>query len=219
MNWPSFALIAMAAQASTPGTPAQPTADVLSGRIEEATRHRAELQAYLDNSPSRADLGPSARHQLNLVDQQIRSRDVEIMNLKSDLRLTRARLEGAAPGAAPTPAPDPGSLVPPAAPAQPAGLPGPDILWMGVMVLMLAPVAIAIAWRIMRGGRNSVQREEWLASEGRIQRIEDAVDAIAKDVERVSEGQRFLTNVLSEGSTPIGVPPREREPVARRAPD
>jgi hypothetical protein len=33
---------------------------------------------------------------------------------------------------------------------------------------------------------------------GRLQRIENAVDVIAVEVERISEGQRFLTRVLAD---------------------
>ena len=46
----------------------------------------------------------------------------------------------------------------------------------------------------------------------RMQRIEQAVEAIAIEVERVSEGQRFTTRLLSEMRTPsplaVGEPPR-----------
>ncbi len=42
-------------------------------------------------------------------------------------------------------------------------------------------------------------------TEARLARIEQAVDAIAVEVERISEGQRFTTRLLSEQSQ---VPPR-----------
>ena len=38
----------------------------------------------------------------------------------------------------------------------------------------------------------------------RLERIEQAVDSIAIEVERVSEGQRYTTRLLSEGRTPGG---------------
>lgn len=41
----------------------------------------------------------------------------------------------------------------------------------------------------------------------RLERIEQAVDAIAVEVERLSEGQRFATRLLSEGSA-------QKEPIA-----
>lgn len=39
-------------------------------------------------------------------------------------------------------------------------------------------------------------------TDDRLARIEAAVDAIAIEVERISEGQRFTTKLLSERSTP-----------------
>jgi hypothetical protein len=47
--------------------------------------------------------------------------------------------------------------------------------------------------------------------EERLQRIEQAVDAIAIEVERMSESQRFVTKVLAERLPPSGataLPPR-----------
>ena len=40
-------------------------------------------------------------------------------------------------------------------------------------------------------------------SDERIARIEAAVEAIAIEVERISEGQRFTTRLLSENSQPV----------------
>ena len=37
---------------------------------------------------------------------------------------------------------------------------------------------------------------------GRLERIENAVDVIALEVERISEGQRFLTRVLADSGNP-----------------
>jgi hypothetical protein len=39
--------------------------------------------------------------------------------------------------------------------------------------------------------------------EGRLERIEQAVDAIAVEMERIGEGQRFVTKLLAERPTPI----------------
>lgn len=43
-------------------------------------------------------------------------------------------------------------------------------------------------------------------SEARLARIEQAVEAIALEVERISEGQRFTTKLLSEQSRPAPKP-------------
>jgi hypothetical protein len=39
----------------------------------------------------------------------------------------------------------------------------------------------------------------------RLERIEQAVDAVAIEVERISEGQRFTTKLLSERAGEVGV--------------
>jgi len=39
--------------------------------------------------------------------------------------------------------------------------------------------------------------------EARLERIEQAVDTIALEMERVGEGQRFVTKLLAERPTPI----------------
>jgi hypothetical protein len=53
---------------------------------------------------------------------------------------------------------------------------------------------------LKRGGSPMIDA----AIEQRLERIEQAVDSIALEVERVSEGQRFTTRVLSERT---GQPP------------
>jgi hypothetical protein len=45
-----------------------------------------------------------------------------------------------------------------------------------------------------------------------MERLEQAVDAIAIEIERISEGQRFMTRLLAEGSgpaLPVGQKPAE----------
>ena len=69
---------------------------------------------------------------------------------------------------------------------------------MGAALVVLVPLAIAIAWRIARGGKRTDRKDGWRASEERMQRVEDAVQGIAADVEHVSEGHRFLTKVFAE---------------------
>jgi hypothetical protein len=55
--------------------------------------------------------------------------------------------------------------------------------------------------------------EQTRALEARLERVEQAVDAIALEVERVGEGQRFLTKLLAERAAPhpnTPASPRER---------
>lgn len=57
-----------------------------------------------------------------------------------------------------------------------------------------------------RGGAISSPQVSEIAS--RLDRMEQAIDAIAVEVERISEGQRFTTRLLSERAEPAAVPAR-----------
>lgn len=45
--------------------------------------------------------------------------------------------------------------------------------------------------------------------DARLQRVEQAMDAVAVEVERIGESQRFLTKVLTEKSLSSGADPRQ----------
>lgn len=65
---------------------------------------------------------------------------------------------------------------------------------------------IGIVWGIAWGAVRSKRAEAELPDSGsmarieqRLERMEQALDAVAVEVERVSEGQRFTTKLLAEG--------------------
>lgn len=64
------------------------------------------------------------------------------------------------------------------------------------LVAVFLPISRALA---RRADRQSLQPPVPPEIFGRLERIEQAVDAIAIEVERISEGQRFTTQLLSEG--------------------
>jgi hypothetical protein len=68
------------------------------------------------------------------------------------------------------------------------------------LFVSLAYSVRAIALATVAHKREGVRKEEEAPSltETRLARIEQAVDAIALEVERISEGQRFTTKLLSE---------------------
>lgn len=76
----------------------------------------------------------------------------------------------------------------------------PEPIIISFTLFVLSPIAIAISrliWR--RGSRIAAVAPALPADSGeRLERIEQAMDAIAIEVERVSEGQRFVTRLLSE---------------------
>src|SRR3954470_13347684 len=53
---------------------------------------------------------------------------------------------------------------------------------------------------------------------GRLERIEQSLEAVAIEVERISEGQRFTTKLLSEGRTAPGAPQIPASSAQNRSP-
>src|SRR6478672_8169124 len=98
------------------------------------------------------------------------------------------------------------TIQPPPAPVDPfdaAQLRGIEI---GGFVLMI-PIVFALARRIWRGGKRSPAMD--FESSPRLQRMEQAIESIAIEVERIGEAQRFTTKVLTD---------RQPESVANRIP-
>lgn len=68
------------------------------------------------------------------------------------------------------------------------------------ILFVLCPIAISMSRFLWR--RGSVAKQSQAPNPEhtqRLERIEQAIDSIAIEVERVSEGQRFVTRILSEG--------------------
>ena len=74
---------------------------------------------------------------------------------------------------------------------------GQELMAIVATLVTVASVvdSVAKAWaRRAAASRPGLPRE----TEGRLARIEQAVEAIAIEVERISEGQRFTTKLLAE---------------------
>lgn len=96
----------------------------------------------------------------------------------------------------------------------------PDVLTFAQVVFIAIP-AIAVLTGIGVFAHRFVERTNRLPArsaapldDARLQRIEQALDAIAMEVERLGEGQRFVTKVLAEHRpelpAPEAPPPRGR---------
>ena len=74
--------------------------------------------------------------------------------------------------------------------------------WIPIMAMAIVPIT-AIGWPLARAYARRLEQGEVSArvpSEvtARLERMEQAIDSIAVEVERISEGQRFTTKLLSE---------------------
>ncbi|MFN8580558.1 MAG: hypothetical protein U0163_06200 [Gemmatimonadaceae bacterium] len=76
-----------------------------------------------------------------------------------------------------------------------------------VMLALILPISIAFARRIWRRGQAGGSNRQL---DERFVRLEQALDAVAIEVERVGESQRYMSKMLGQGAAqPIEVPERD----------
>lgn len=99
-----------------------------------------------------------------------------------------------------------------------AGLGSGQLLALSIVsvIFVLAPLAIGFArtlWK--RSNRPAPPPPVFNEAAQRLERLEAAVDTIAVEIERISEGQRFVTKLLSEAQPApmLGAGQRSAEPV------
>jgi hypothetical protein len=100
----------------------------------------------------------------------------------------------------------------------------PDGTWIPIVMFASAPI-IAIGYPIARAFAKRMEaasREPQIPSDvsARLERMEQAIDSIAVEVERISEGQRFTTKLLAERTAgaqgaPAGLAPALENPPPR----
>ena len=212
-----------AAQAPVAATPVPLAAPTAAEMYEAVRAMRSELrsqQARLESTrrsissrlrDSRlSDTDRSGLEQrLTSVDQQLASLDKQVA--AADASVAQA-------------AAVPGAVVPPAPPVRNG--PPDAVFAMGALFILAVLLPLSIGWarRLWRRGAAAVTAlPEELGI--RLTRLEQATDAIAIEVERVAEGQRFVTRLLSESpalhalgagqAQPIGIKAREAAEVRR----
>jgi hypothetical protein len=122
------------------------------------------------------------------LESQIRSIDARIEALDKELVAANARVASTAlvPGATVEPRPNRD------------GPPEEVYVLSGMFIgLVLFPLSIAWGLRIVRRGKAKIAALPQELME-RFTRIDQAVDAMAVEVERIGEGQRFVTRLMSE---------------------
>jgi hypothetical protein len=83
------------------------------------------------------------------------------------------------------------------------------------MVIALLPLSIALARRIWRRSATVVTSLPREITE-RLARMEQAVEATAEEVERIGEGQRFLTRLFTEGEGARAIGAGAAQPLERK---
>jgi hypothetical protein len=157
----------------------------LGRQLNRAEEQRQEIQREL----SRTGLGSVERAgleaRLKVTDARIASLDAEIA--AADQRVATA---AAVPGA---------TIEPPRVVVNRSG-PPEEAWFLGGMfiIFVMMPVAVAYARRLWRRAPVSMMTEMPPELTDRLTRLEQAVDAVAVELERVGEGQRYVTRVFTE---------------------
>jgi hypothetical protein len=78
-------------------------------------------------------------------------------------------------------------------------------------------ISLIAAWVTRRRQPAIPPNDSLQRIEGRLSEMQHSLDAVAIEVERISEGQRFATKLLSERAAPVPDANGTREPVPRGA--
>lgn len=169
----------------------------LQDQLESAREQRTELGEQLRGVPG--ELRPGIERQLQVIDERI-------VQLERDLTTTGRLLTAASP-----------ELLAQTAEAQaraearPAGNDEDEMLvggFAGGVLLMLLVGSVRRRFRRRAEARRPATAATAAAGDDpRMDQLTQAVDAIAVEVERISEGQRFVTQLLAEGRDPRQVAP------------
>lgn len=180
-----------------PGNAAQTLAIPMTRAEVAAIRaRRSELSSQLISaSGRRRDLAEELRTASGSdragLEQRIAVLDERIVQLESDIAQTGRLLTGAPAGVLASARGEPilGGFQP-----------GQVVAFAIVLtIFVLAPLAVGAAWMMWkRAAAAPVRHVIPPETAGRLERIEQAVEAIAIEVERVSEGQRFVTKLMSD---------------------
>ena len=184
----------------------------LGNQLERLEERRQELSQQLRRSDEGVDRD-GVQRRISAMDQRIVELEKQIQ--AADDAVAKAT---AIPGATveipePPPPPDPNAMTEQVA-----------IVTTVFTVFILFPIAIAYARRLWRRGAVAVAELPKVLAE-RLTRLDQAVDTIAIEVERISEGQRFLTKVMTDhnpgrvlaagAAQPIELESREGIPLPR----
>jgi hypothetical protein len=163
----------------------------LSDQLTSAVGRRNRISEQIAAAPDGASR-TGLEQRLSVLDKRIVQLETDIASSGRQLAAVSTTLIGDEPG-------PPGGDIPDNVAAISAT----------AIVLLGFPLVITLARNLWKRGSikgQALQHQLSPAVEQRLERVEQGVDAIAIEIERVSEGQRFVTRLLSEGQGGIRLP-------------
>ncbi|HEX6574457.1 MAG TPA: hypothetical protein VF042_05750 [Gemmatimonadaceae bacterium] len=162
----------------------------LGNQMEGLTSQREDLSRELQSETVTGADRKGLEQRITTVDERIASLEKQIA--EADAQVAKA---AAVPGAAVDP-PEPPRTGP------------PDEAYVVAVIFMfvfLLPMSIAFARRIWKKTPQIVSNIPRELSE-RLMRVEQTVEASALEIERIGEGQRFMTRLFTEAQSPHALP-------------
>lgn len=158
--------------------------DELSNQLTSAASRRSRLAGQLNS-----ETNGTARSGL---EQRMAVLDERMVQLETDIANTGRQLTSAPAGLLAATAAE-SSLIP--------GLGAGQVTAISIVftVAVLGPMAIGVARMLWKRSNRPMVPPAFTETAQRIERLEQSIDAIAIEIERVTEGQRFVTRLLSEG--------------------
>ena len=164
-------------------------ASVLSSQLRNVSDRRHQVQNALRSATTPADRA-GLEQRLSYLDGRITRIEAEIDQNSSQLASLSAVRTSA--GIASRPDREPGFRV---------NNNNSTPIAIVFILFVMSPMAIAFARRLWKRTTADSAKPHPENTE-RLTRMEQAIDAIAIEMERVSEGQRFVTRLLAEGRAP-----------------
>ncbi len=185
------------AQLPSPGPAGTLPTEALQAQVADLSQQLAGLVAQrrvLQRQINVSQKGSVVRSGLELqkvnLDNQILQTEMSLSNAKAQVGF-RQNIPVSQIGPA-------GQLMPPPMPRSRQVDPDMVVgMMFTVIICVVLPIAIAYARRIWRGAPKVAPAPSDETPQ-RLERLEHAVDAIAIEIERIAEGQRFVTKVFAE---------------------
>lgn len=176
--------------------------DELSNQLQSVDSRRSKLMSQLRQNPD-----PTATKGLQ---DRLALLDARQLQLETDLAQTGQQLTS-------VPA---GLIATTSAPAIYGGLSSNQVMGLSVLsiIFVLFPLAVGVGKAIFRrSNKPAIPPQVLTETAQRLEHLESSVDAIAIEIERISEGQRFVTKLLSDGQAAPLLGTGQRAPETVRA--
>jgi hypothetical protein len=165
----------------------------LRDQLENAEERRSDLAQELSQTSS-GDVATRAG-----LEARIRDTDARIIELDKQIAVADQQVAQAAAV--------PGATIEPPRPRVVETGPPEEVWVLAGMTIIFVMFPMAIAWsrRLWKRGAAPVANEVPAELTDRLSRMEQAIDAVAVELERVGEGQRYVTRVFTESQRALGV--------------